>query len=111
MAREIAGPAIVLAMLLAGVVAMLSSLCYAEFAARIPKTGSAYLFGYVCSTFSSSLRFPFCVSYSCKITADVCWNLKFQCRFLLQVTMGEFVAFVIAWQMVLENMIGNFSTP
>jgi basic amino acid/polyamine antiporter, APA family len=45
-AAEHAGPAIVLSFVLAGVACAFAGLCYAEFAAMIPISGSAYTYGY-----------------------------------------------------------------
>lgn len=58
------GPAIVLSFLLAGVTCMFSALSYAELAAAIPVSGSAYTYTYA--------------------------------------TMGELVAFIIGWDLILE---------
>ncbi|MEV5407608.1 amino acid permease [Thermopolyspora sp. NPDC052614] len=45
-ARENAGPAVVLSFVVAAVVCGLAALCYAEFASTLPVAGSAYTFSY-----------------------------------------------------------------
>ncbi|CAL0323418.1 unnamed protein product [Lupinus luteus] len=47
-AREQAGPAIVISLLVAGIAAALSAFCYAELACRCPSAGSAYHYTYIC---------------------------------------------------------------
>ncbi|MFE0591414.1 amino acid permease [Micromonospora echinospora] len=68
-AREHAGPGVVVSFAVAGLVALLAALCYAELASSVPAAGSAYTYAYA--------------------------------------TMGEIVAWIIGWDLLLEFALGS----
>jgi APA family basic amino acid/polyamine antiporter len=45
-AREVAGPALMLSYVVAGITCVFAALCYAEFASMVPVAGSAYAYAY-----------------------------------------------------------------
>ncbi len=66
-----AGPALTLSFVLTGVICSFCALCYSEFSAMAPISGSAYTYAFS--------------------------------------TMGEFVAWIIGWALVLEYAVGNMA--
>ena len=67
--RPGAGPALILSFALTAIACGFAALCYAEFAAMIPISGSAYTYAYA--------------------------------------TLGEFVAWIIGWDLIIEYAVGN----
>jgi APA family basic amino acid/polyamine antiporter len=64
-----AGPALMVSFAITGLACGFAALCYAEFAAMVPISGSAYTYAYV--------------------------------------TLGEFIAWIIGWDLIIEYAVGN----
>lgn len=92
--------------MIAAIASTMSALCYAEFAAKVPKSGSAYAYSYI------TVSTQFETGPSERLAADTNRNelsLSLSLTKLQLKKVGEFVAFVIGWNLTLEHVIGTAS--
>lgn len=98
-ARKTSGPAVFISYIIAGISALLSSLCYTEFSIEIPVAGGA--FSYLRVTFgkeSSFLKLVLFLSLSC---------IGYSYLYALKSSAGEFVGYFAGANILMEYVLSN----